>query len=710
MQCPKCQTNNPSDSKFCKECATPLPAVDDARASFTKTLETPAEELARGVTFAGRYEIIEELGKGGMGRVFRAEDTKLKQQIALKLIKTEIAADKKIIERFRNELKTARMIAHPNVCRMFDLGEEKGTHFITMEYVPGEDLKTMIRMSGKLGVGTAVNIARQVCAGLAEAHKLNIIHRDLKPNNIMIDKDGHAHIMDFGIARSLEVKGTTGAGVMIGTPEYMSPEQVEGKEVDQRSDIYALGIILYEMLTGRVPFEGDTSLSVALKHKIESPQDPRDITPQIPEDLGLIVLRCLEKSKEKRYQGAKELQGDLDRIEKALPLAEKVPSKGEKELAQEHANTQTIELHLDIKRNWDDGQKHWKLPPALAHVRESGYILKYNDQVIPRNAYHLSSGHLVVTNNQYCPSQATDALCVITLPARGVIYDKYRQRLLLAIAMIVPALLLFLLINALPSKHAVNIPSSSLTLTISGRPLASYPFYPIDVSKEGYLYIDKGKFMDAVNALRQKPDIKAVADLVYLERRENITLQLGESERGLFQKLLKEVPVPDLARQEAYLDRLFEVYKQIVNGIGQTFAGTPIEIVLHDVRDPMHSIQALQNPISGRQLGQPTTNFGVELIKWYAVHPQQFSNFISYDLKLADGTPIKSSTIPLFDPEYGYIGGICLNIRISDISETNLDEKTRQFLSAFRKTLSNSEIEEIVDNAKRNLSSKSINK
>ena len=306
IKCPKCDTDNPSDSKYCKECATPFPSQE---VSVTKTLETPTEEFTRGNIFAGRYEIIEKLGKGGMGRVYRVEDTKLKQEVALKLIKPEIAKDKKTIERFRNELKIARNIRHKNVCGMYDLGETEGTHFITMEYVRGEDLKSFLHRSGQLAVGTAVRIAEQVCEGLSEAHKLGVVHRDLKPANIMIDREGNVRIMDFGIARSLKEEGITVAGVMIGTPEYMSPEQVKGKEVDQRSDIYSLGIIMYEMATGRVPFEGDTSFVMGVKHK----------------NLNNIILRCLEKDKEKRYQNVKEILSEIKNIEVGKHVSMKIP-------------------------------------------------------------------------------------------------------------------------------------------------------------------------------------------------------------------------------------------------------------------------------------------------------------------------------------------------------------------------------------------------
>jgi serine/threonine protein kinase/Tfp pilus assembly protein PilF len=328
MKCPKCHFDNPSDSKFCKECGTQIIPSDKISAPLTETLETPTEELTTGSTFAGRYQIIEELGKGGMGKVYKAQDTDLKEKVAIKLLKPEIAADKKTIERFRNELKFARKIRHKNVCQMFDLNKEEGSHYITMEYVDGKDLKSMIRMMGQLGSGKTIFIAKQVCEGLTEAHKLGVVHRDLKPQNVMVDEDGNARIMDFGIARSLKTKGITATGVMIGTPEYMSPEQVEGKDVDQRSDIYSLGVILYEMVTGRVPFEGDTPFTIGVKHKSEEPKDPKELNTQLPEDLNLVILRCLEKDKEKRYQSAGEVRAELTRIEKGIPTTEiEIPKK-----------------------------------------------------------------------------------------------------------------------------------------------------------------------------------------------------------------------------------------------------------------------------------------------------------------------------------------------------------------------------------------------
>ncbi len=325
VECPKCKTENTADSEFCKKCATPLPSSKEIH--VTETLETPKEELTTGSTFASRYQIIEELGKGGMGKVYKVLDKEVNAKIALKLIKPEIAADKKTIERFKNELKTARDISHNNICRMYDLNKEEGSYYITMEYVEGQDLKSLVRQTGQLAIPTTISIAKQVCEGLSEAHKLGTVHRDLKPSNIMVDKEGNARIMDFGIARSLKAKGITGAGVMIGTPEYMSPEQAEVKEVDQRSDIYSLGVILYEMVTGRVPFEGETPLGIAMKHKSEMPKDPKELNAQIPEDLSRVILKCIEKDKEKRYQSAGEVRSELDKIEKGIPTTQRVVPK-----------------------------------------------------------------------------------------------------------------------------------------------------------------------------------------------------------------------------------------------------------------------------------------------------------------------------------------------------------------------------------------------
>ncbi|MFB0565967.1 MAG: protein kinase [Candidatus Aminicenantaceae bacterium] len=318
MICSKCHFENPSDAVYCGNCGTSLELSQEITVSKAEELNRPMKELVIGSTFTGRYQIIEELGIGGMGTVYRALDKKLDEDVVLKLIKPEIASDQKVIEQFSDELKLARKISHRNVGRTYEIQEDKGTHYIIMEYVSGQDLRRLIRQTGKLTLEKSISLAKQMCEGLAEAHRVGVIHRDLKSSNIMVDSEGNVRIMDFGLARSLEKKGKTMAGAMIGTPSYMPPEQVEGKKADQRSDIYSLGVILYEMVTGRVPFEGDTVLGVIMKQRSEVPRDPRELNTQIPEDLSRVILRCLEKDREKRYQRAEELLSELTRIEKRI--------------------------------------------------------------------------------------------------------------------------------------------------------------------------------------------------------------------------------------------------------------------------------------------------------------------------------------------------------------------------------------------------------
>ncbi len=343
--CPKCHSDNPDNSRFCNKCATPLPSAKDISSFPTATRETPRDEIVRGGTFAGRYEVIEKLGEGGMSKVYRVEDTKIKEEVALKLIRPEIALDKKTIERFSNELKSARKIVHKNVGRMYDLNEEEGTHFITMEYVAGKDLKGLIRMTKQLSVGTALHIAEQICEGLGEAHRMGVVHRDLKPSNIMIDKQGNVRIMDFGIARSLGTRPVKGQGVIIGTPEYMSPEQAQASKIDSRSDIYSLGVILYEMVTGEVPFKGDTPLSIAAKHRTEIVPEPRMLNAQVPAALSRLILSCMEKKKEKRFQGTDEVLLALKKIEETIPSKEKA-------FPERKLITSTTKLTQTLRRSW----------------------------------------------------------------------------------------------------------------------------------------------------------------------------------------------------------------------------------------------------------------------------------------------------------------------------------------------------------------------
>jgi len=324
VKCPKCHSENPETKQFCADCGTRLFPSKDVEVSVTRTYETTPDELTRGTVFAGRYEMLEVLGGGGMGKVYRVYDRKLEEEVALKLIKPEISANRKAIERFKNELKVARKITHKSVCKMYDLGESGGTSYITMEYVPGEDLRSFIHRSKQLTVATSLSIAIQVAAGLGEAHRLGIVHRDLKPGNIMIDKEGNAKIMDFGIARTLAVAGETAEGIIIGTPEYMSPEQVEGRDVDARSDIFAFGCVLYEMLTGKSAFGRKTAAQAIAAVLHEEAPLVSESGVEVPEELQRVISRCLEKDPECRFRS-------INDVVSLLTGPEKGAAKGERE-------------------------------------------------------------------------------------------------------------------------------------------------------------------------------------------------------------------------------------------------------------------------------------------------------------------------------------------------------------------------------------------
>lgn len=311
-KCLKCHFESPEEARICGRCGTPLPVSGaSANPALTTTMGYAGGSLADGVLFANRYLVIEELGKGGMGSVYRVLDIKVDEEVALKFLNQDVAADTKAIERFRAELRTARKIAHHNVCRVFDFGEEGKSLFITMEYIAGEDLAHMIKRLGQIPVEKGYQIARQVCEGLAEVHSLGIVHRDLKPKNIMIDKEGRAKIMDFGLSRTPHGLHLTQAGHIVGTPSYMSPEQLNGEPVDTRADIFAMGVTMYSMLTGTLPFDADTTTTLALQHRTVRPRSPHLLNPRVPEDLSRIILKCLQIDKTARYATARELLEDL---------------------------------------------------------------------------------------------------------------------------------------------------------------------------------------------------------------------------------------------------------------------------------------------------------------------------------------------------------------------------------------------------------------
>jgi len=282
----------------------------------TLTGGTPPPLYERGTLLSnGRYEILAVLGQGGMGAVYKAKDRELDRVVALKVIVPDLANSPAMLKRFKQELILARQITHKNVVRIFDIGETDGTKFITMEYVDGGDLKSVIIERGKIPPGEAADIIRQICNALDAAHSAGVVHRDLKPQNIMIDQSGRIVVMDFGIASSKDMPGMTMTGALMGTPEYMSPEQARGEKTDVRADIFAVGIIFYEMLTGKVPFKAHTIVETMYRRTHERATAPVDVDSSIPIHANRIVMKCLETDPANRYQSVTEILSDLDHFD-----------------------------------------------------------------------------------------------------------------------------------------------------------------------------------------------------------------------------------------------------------------------------------------------------------------------------------------------------------------------------------------------------------
>ena len=266
-----------------------------------------------GAMFAGRYRLERKLGSGGMADVWLAEDQELGRKVAVKILHERYANDEQFVERFRREATPAASLSHPNIVSIYDRGEAGGSYYIVMEYVEGRTLKELIVTRGACPIPVAVSYVRQVLAGLRFAHRAGIVHRDVKPHNVIVDSEGHVKVMDFGIARA-GTSQMTEVGSIIGTAQYLSPEQARGAPVDESSDLYSTGILLYELLTGAVPFNGETPVEVAMKHLSQVPDAPSTIRPEIPRDLDLVVLRSLAKEPTERYRTAQEMDRDLERV------------------------------------------------------------------------------------------------------------------------------------------------------------------------------------------------------------------------------------------------------------------------------------------------------------------------------------------------------------------------------------------------------------
>ncbi|HEV2177324.1 MAG TPA: tetratricopeptide repeat protein [Terriglobia bacterium] len=377
MECPHCHASNPDSSFRCAQCgvtfdsvydaatlgglsgsATPAsptaaPSVREPGAAIGVASPTPGAgsrplsgsvswvmptgqvmRLEAGSEFGPRYRIEGLLGQGGMGAVYKAYDKDLDRTVALKLVRPDLVASPATMQRFKQELLLSRKISQKNVLRIHDLGDVDGVKFISMAYVEGDDLHRVIEGHGRLPVERAVSIARQLCAALEAAQAEGVVHRDLKPQNVLVDQDDNAYVSDFGLAKSLEAGSAmmTNTGDLLGTPRYMSPEQVEGKPADHRSDLYSLGLIFYEMVTGEVPFKGDSALQVMYARTKEKPKSPKLLNPDLPDYLVRIILRCLERDPADRYQNAREIAHDLDAeygpsLSRSVRISVEIPAK-----------------------------------------------------------------------------------------------------------------------------------------------------------------------------------------------------------------------------------------------------------------------------------------------------------------------------------------------------------------------------------------------
>lgn len=378
MLCPYCRAENADTSLRCAHCGNAFPVVDDAEtmvgggvsASKQPAARPPAtasgvmtpppgssggsapgagsgtswptyvgrvSQLEPGTEFGPRYRIEALIGEGGMGTVYKAYDRDLDRVVALKLLRAELTADSDAMRRFKQELLLASKISHKNILRIHDLGDAGGIKFISMAFVEGEDLHAVLKREGKLPLDRVLSIARQLCGALEAAHNEGVVHRDLKPHNVMIDRSGTAYISDFGLAKSLDAGavGMTRTGEYLGTPRYMAPEQVEAKPVDHRTDLYSLGLILYEMATGDVPFTGQTTLQLMYQRVKEKPKNPKEINPDLPDYLVKVIMGCLETKPERRYQSAAEILRDL-----------------EAEKAQSRSRSVRIELPAPAEKPW----------------------------------------------------------------------------------------------------------------------------------------------------------------------------------------------------------------------------------------------------------------------------------------------------------------------------------------------------------------------
>jgi serine/threonine protein kinase len=442
-QCPSCGFENDDNLRFCNECGTSLSAGADP---FV------------GTVIDRRYEVVGKVAEGGMGSVYRAKDLRLKKDAALKILHPELARDKKLTARFENEAVTVARLKHPNIVQVYDTGPVRGTYYIAMDFVDGTDLVDIIKKRGRLPVDEACEIASRVADGLAYAHAEGILHRDVKPANIIIDKKGRVLITDFGIAKALGEKGQTTTGTAVGTPEYMSVEQLKGMELDGRTDVYSLGVVLYEMLTGRSPFRSDTAIAAVSRALTEEPEPIGRLRPDLPGWAVGVVERAMEKDRGRRYDSAAELAGDLgERDAGPRAGATRATSPREDEPAREYPRTERVSSA--------------DRPAAIGAGRAAGKpIFKIVGMPIYKHDMYLGLSFLAV------------GLSLIVLPEMGirVPYDS-----LVPLLPALPAIVYFWRIKNPRRSFLLGLLFTFLLLV----PAALYSFIPVRVSYLGVLLI-----------------------------------------------------------------------------------------------------------------------------------------------------------------------------------------------------------------------------
>ncbi len=332
-ECPICQFDNVEESNFCSKCGSELTASEKEPSSRTKTFFKTSQELTTGSLFAEKYQITELLGKGGMGVVYKAEDVKLKRTVALKLIAPEALESEERKTRFVIEAQAAAALNHPNICTIYDIEEAEGVPFIILEYIEGQSLKKKINEK-PLDINDTIELAMQIAEGLQEAHEKGIVHRDIKSGNIMITKKGQAKITDFGLAKLLDMTRITKTAAVMGTVPYMSPEQASGDEIDHRTDIWSLGVVLFEMLTGLLPFKGEREQTVLHSIIHDEPQAVTGLRSGIPLEFERILDKCLEKDATQRYQSTADLKADLKRLKRDIVTGKITPVPIKKTLSR----------------------------------------------------------------------------------------------------------------------------------------------------------------------------------------------------------------------------------------------------------------------------------------------------------------------------------------------------------------------------------------